>query len=56
MNGKIWDVIGTIAGILIFAFLIAIVLGANLLIAGGNWRCAFSQDPALCATVGDVDR
>lgn len=51
MKGR-W--IGTALGVLMVVVILAIALGINWLVAGGNVRCMFSQDPALCATVGEV--
>ena len=50
-RSKIWW--GILTGIVIAA-IIAGILGIKLLIAGGDWRCTFAEDPALCATVGQL--
>lgn len=42
--------------VLFWVVILAAVLGASYLIAGGNVRCMFSADPALCAAVGEVGR
>lgn len=42
--------------VLVWLAIAAAVLGIRLLIADGETRCVFSEDPALCATVAEVGR
>lgn len=42
--------------LLFWVVIFAALLGVTCLIAGGDVRCMFSADPALCATVGEVGR
>lgn len=45
-----------VVAVLISVIIAAIVLGIRLLIAGGDWGCAFSADPALCISVKGLGR
>lgn len=49
-------VLAYIVTILVFVIIAAIALGIRLLIAGGDWGCAFSADPALCVSVKGLGR
>jgi hypothetical protein len=41
--------------VFIIVFL-AIALGVRLLLAGGEWSCILSPDPAVCAAVKELGR
>lgn len=56
MGQKRHDWLICVVAVLFFVVAVAGVLGIRLLITGGDWRCVFSEDPALCATVGEVGR
>lgn len=45
-----------VLAVLFWLALAAAVFGIRLWIADGEMRCVFSEDPALCATVGEVGR
>lgn len=45
-----------VLAVIFWIALIAVVFGIRLWIADGEVRCVFSEDPALCATVGEVGR
>lgn len=40
----------------LIALLFAGALGIRVAIAGGDWGCAFADDPALCAAVKEVGK
>lgn len=48
--------LGALAAVVLFLVFLAVVVGIRLLQAGGDWPCAFSQDPPLCVAVKGVDR
>ncbi len=45
-----------VVAVLIFIAIAAIALGIRLLVAGGDWGCVFSADPALCVSVKGLGR
>lgn len=46
----------TLIAVMFWLAIAAAVLAIRLLIADGETRCVFSEDPALCATVAGVGR
>ncbi len=46
----------TLFAVVFWLAIAATVLAIRLLIADGETRCVFSEDPALCATVAGVGR
>lgn len=61
MSARLWsrrngDVIAIVLGWAIVILVVAAVFGLRLWIAGGDWGCMFSPDPALCVAVKGIDR
>lgn len=49
-------IFGRAPGVFVVLALLAASFGISWWVTGGNVRCIFSDDPALCATVSEVGR
>lgn len=45
-----------VLAVVFWVVVLAAAFAVRLWIAGGEVRCVFSEDPALCATVGEIGR
>lgn len=47
-------ILGRAIGVVVVIALLAAAFGVSWWVTGGNVRCIFSDDPALCAAVSEV--